>query len=600
MATEAPASGIDIPFDLASTIANLCAQAATAAGITPFSPEVAPADPKFGDYQANGCLAAAKAAKAKPRELAEKIIANLPADAARWFTTAIAGPGFINFTVKPESLVSWLKQYCSKEALSKGAAASCSLSGQHWVVDYSSPNTAKQMHVGHLRSAVIGEAICRLLEFVNVRVTRDNHIGDWGTQFGKLIWAYKRELNADALKAEPIEEFERLYKVGNSAATKDESVMEEARAELVKLQKGDEENIRIWKHINEVSMQAFQVIYDQLGIKHDLILGESFYNDKVDQVYEELTKIGLAQVSEGALIVLHPDHPRFCKQPFMVRKRDGASNYASTDLATALYRTEVLKCDGAAYVIDSRQADHCQQLFLTAKKWFEATGRKVFRMEHTMFGTVTGPGGTPLQTRSGDNVRLKTLLQEAVDASYTLVCAKNDEAKEEDRLSEDERRQIAQVVGIDSVQYSDLSQNRTSDYEFSLERMISLQGNTAPYLLYAVARICSIFAGLKVDPTSADAEAGASLISTPTEINLARKLVKFADVLQTTIAQLKPHFLCTYLYELAGEFSGFYKADRVNIDDAPVRARRVMLCARTLMTLQTGLGLLGLKTLQRM
>ena len=584
-----------VSFNLAADLDAALKSAAAAAGLADaaaFAPDVRTADARHGDFQANGVLGHAKARKLNPRATAEKLVAALPSAIARDYDLTIAGPGFINFTLKPAALFAWLRAHDSADHLRTGAATA--KHGQTWLVDYSSPNTAKQMHVGHLRSAVIGEAIARLLAFSGAHVVRDNHIGDWGTQFGKLIWAYKRQLDATALAREPLEEFERLYKAGNNAADADASVMDEARAELVKLQAGDAENLAIWKHINDVSLAAFQLIYDQLGIRFDVTLGESFYNDKVPRIYDELAACGLAVESEGALVVFHPEHPRFATQPFIIRKSDGAANYASTDLATILYRHEHFHADAAVYVIDSRQTDHCQQLFLTAQKWFERTGRKLPYLEHTAFGTVTGEDGKPLKTRSGENIKLKELLAEAEARAFALVSEKSAD------IPEAERRAIATVVGIGSVQYADLSQNRSSDYIFSWDKMISLDGNTAAYLLYAGARIHSIFRKLGVTPGHPATESCASALETPAELALARKLVKFADAIRLATDALRPHFLTLYLYELAGEFSAFYAADKVAVDDPAIRARRLLLCARTLLILETGLGLLGLRTLTRM
>ncbi|OIR07377.1 arginine--tRNA ligase [mine drainage metagenome] len=583
-----------VAFNLANAIDSALVKAAASAGLdaAAFSPDVRPADPRNGDYQANGVLGYAKSRKLNPRATAEQLVAALPAELRDAFEIAIAGPGFINFKARPALLQAWIDANADRSALETGAAAASGKAGQVWIVDYSSPNTAKQMHVGHLRSAVIGEAICRLLAFGGARVIRDNHIGDWGTQFGKLIWAYKRQRDEAALASEPLEEFERLYKAGNNAAEADPAVLDEARQELVKLQSGDPENLAIWSHINEVSLAAFQKIYDVLGIHFDLTLGESFYNDKVEAVYEALTRAGLAETSQGALVVFHPEHPRFKTQPFIIRKSDGAANYASTDLATIRYRTEHYHASGALYVVDKRQGDHFEQLFLTAKKWFEKEGWTLPHLQHVDFGTVLGENNKPLKTRSGDNIKLKDLLGEAVDRARRLVDEKSAE------LPEAERAEIASIVGVGSVQYADLSQNRSSDYVFSWDKMISLEGNTAAYLLYAGARIHSIFRKLGLKP--GQGESGATALETPTEIALARKLVKFADALQASIAQLCPHFLCTYLYELAGEFSAFYTADKVAVDDPGVRARRLQLCARTLLLLETGLNTLSLKTLQRM
>jgi arginyl-tRNA synthetase len=585
-----------LPFNVAAEIENAVKAAAAKAGfdLALFAPDVRPADPAHGDFQANGVLAYAKRQKQNPRALATQLV-GLIALPREECVIEVAGPGFINFRLTPAALQTWLAEYDSESHLRTGAASAST--GQTWIVDYSSPNTAKQMHVGHLRSAVIGEALCRLLAFGGAKVIRDNHIGDWGTQFGKIIWAYKRHLDKAALAADPLAEFERLYKVGHSAAEADEAVMGEARQELVKLQSGDPEARDIWQQIGAASLSAFQTIYDQLGIKFDLTLGESFYNDKVENVYRELTGCGLAEDSDGALVVFHDEHPRFSRhaerpQPFLVRKSDGASNYASTDLATILYRTEQIGATGAFYVVDKRQGDHFEQLFLTAKKWFEKTGRTLPRLEHVDFGTVLGEDGRPFKTKSGENIKLKDLLHEAHERTYKLVSEKSAD------IPEEERRQIAEIVGTGAVQYADLSQNRSSDYLFSWDKMISLEGNTAPYLLYAVARQYSIFRKAGLDPAAP--LAGASALETPTELALARKLVAFPAALQQASATLRPHFLCTYLYELAGQFSTFYNADKVIVDDPGIRARRLILCARTLVWLETGLHLLGLRTLQRM
>ncbi len=585
-----------VAFNLASAIDTVLRQTAATAGLdaSAFSPEVRAADPRHGDYQANGILGYAKARKLNPRALAEQLVAALPADFLQHFDIAIAGPGFINLSARPGLIDAWVRNFSTRQALASGAAAISGKSGQTWIVDYSSPNTAKQMHVGHLRSAVIGEALCRLLAFSGAKVIRDNHIGDWGTQFGKLIWAYKRQLDTEAFAREPLEEFERLYKAGNQAADADPAVLEEARQELVKLQSGDVENLAVWKRINEVSLEAFQSIYDRLGIRFDVTLGESFYNDKVEAVYESLSRCSLAELSQGALVVFHPEHPRYKTQPFIVRKSDGAANYASTDLATIRYRCEHFQASGSLYVVDKRQGDHFDQLFLTARKWFalELGNLKLPHLEHIDFGTVLGENNKPLKTRDGDNIKLKDLLGEAKDRARRLVDEKSSE------LSEAERTSISEIVGVGSVQYADLSQNRSSDYVFSWDKMISLEGNTAAYLLYAGARIHSIFRKLGLQPGCG--EEGASPLETPTEIALARKLVKFADAVQAATTQLRPHFLSTYLYELAGDFSTFYAADKVAVEEPALRARRLALCARTLLILETGLNLLGLRTLERM
>ena len=587
-----------VAFNLADdldTALKAAARAAALADAGAFAPEVRTADPRHGDFQANGVLGYAKARKLNPRAAADKLVTALPASLREHYDITVAGPGFINFILRPAALLTWLRNYDSEQHLRAGAAAAHA--GQTWVVDYSSPNTAKQMHVGHLRSAVIGEAISRMLAFTGARIIRDNHLGDWGTQFGKLIYGYKRWADPAALERDPIEELERLYKLGHNATPDGSPELEEARRELVQLQAGDPENVALWQKFTEASLRAFQEIYERLGIRFDHNLGESFYNDKVDRVYRELTEAGLAQESEGALVVFHPEHPRFKTQPFLVRKADGASNYASTDLATVLYREEHFKAHGIVYVTDFRQADHFEQLFLTAKKWFAAKNYPLPELHHVTFGAVTGEDGKALKTRSGDVLKLKDLLDEAVDRAFAIVSEKNPE------LPEPERRMIAQVVGIGAVQYADLSQNRSSNYVFSWDKMLALDGNTAPYLLYAVARIHSIFrkAGIDLSQSSArEFEATATVFETPTEIALARKLTKFPDAIRIATETLRPHYLCLYLFELAGDYSSFNNADKVLTDDPAIRARRLLLCARTLLLLETGLQLLGLRTLTRM
>jgi arginyl-tRNA synthetase len=588
-----------VSFNLAGELDTVFKTAAHSAGldVAAFAPEMRVADPKHGDYQVNGVLGYAKSRKENPRAIAEKLVAALPQNVRDLCEIAIAGPGFINVTLKPAPLLAWLNTHRILEALAGGAAAAHA--GQTWVVDYSSPNTAKQMHVGHLRSAVIGEAICRLLTFTGARVIRDNHLGDWGTQFGKLIYGFKRWADPVALAADPIEELERVYKLGHNATPEGSPALDEARQELVKLQNGDPENVALWKKFSEVSLGAFQEIYDRLGIKFDHHLGESFYNDKVDQVYRELTQVGLAEESDGALVVFHDEHPRFGRNverpnPFMVRKADGASGYASTDLATALYRAEHFHADGIVVVTDFRQTDHFEQLFLTVRKWFAATNRRVPELHHVTFGAVTGEDGKALKTRDGGTIKLKALLDEAVERAYATVAEKNPD------LPGPERRAIAETVGVGAIQYADLSQNRSSNYVFSWEKMLSLDGNTAPYLLYAVARIHSIFRKAGAAPGDPSAESAASLFETPNEIALARKLVKFPDAIRLATDSLRPHFLSLYLYELAGDYSSFNNADKVLLDDPAIRARRLLLCARTLLILETGLHLLGLRTLTRM
>ena len=584
---------MNVTFNLASELETALQDAAQTAGLEAdaLNTEVRTADPRHGDFQANGVLGYAKARKLNPRATAEQIVAALPEDLLARCEVSIAGPGFINFTFGADTLLDWLQKHDTVDHLKSGASAF--YQGQRFVVDYSSPNTAKQLHVGHIRSMVIGEAICRMLSFCGAEVTRDNHIGDWGTQFGKLIWGYKNLLDENALQTDALEELERLYKAADAATKEDAATLDAARAELVKLQQGDAENLALWKQIIAISSSAFQKVYDRLDIKFDHEHGESFYRDQLARVYQELEETGLSSESQSALVVFHPEHPRFKTQPFIVRKSDGASNYATTDLATMLYRTEHFKADAIIVLTDTRQSDHFQQLWLTTVKWYAAKNYPLPRFEHVSFGSILGDDGKAIKTRSGDPIRLHALLEEACDRAYTLVSEKSPD------IPEEERQEIGRTVGMGAVRYADLSQNRSSDYVFNWEKILSFEGNTAPYLLYAVTRIHSIFRKLDFDPATIET-ATAAAPETPTEQALARKLVGLAAVLNMTTEQLRPHFLCTYLYELAGAFSSFYSADKVLVEDEAVRARRLLLCARTLLVLETGLHMLGLRTLQRM
>ncbi len=564
-----------------------------------FNPELRLSDPRHADFQANGVLPAAKKSKANPRALATALLEALRASGEldeSLIQAEVAGPGFINFKLTPLALGAWLREYRDESKWRAGAASI--MKGRKVIIDYPSPNTAKQMHVGHLRPIVIGEAVARLIEFCGAKLIRDNHIGDWGTNFGILILAIRRSgFVCDAQSPTALEDLERLYKEGSALTKSDPVAMEAARAELAKLQAGDAENLALWHKIVEVSNAACQRIYDQFGLKTDVILGESFYRDKVDRVYAELQKFGLAEESEGALVVWHDDEPRFSrhaetKMPFIVRKKDGSSNYASTDLATLLYRFEHFQAEEIVYVTDGRQQDHFQQLFRTGSKWFAAAQRPLPRLRHVWFGTILGEDGKAIKTKSGDPVRLQSLIDEATERAFSAVSSKSPD------LPEAERRAIARAIGIAALRYADLASNRTMDYAFSWDKLLAFEGNTAPYLLYAVVRVRSIFR--KNNLEVGQGEEGASNPETPTEIALARKLLGFTNALDQSLEDLRPHHLCTYLHELAAAYGAFYAADTVNVDQPEVRARRLMLCSRTCSILETGLRLLAIEPVQRM
>jgi len=576
------------------------AAAVPALGAT-FDPQVRPAtDTRHGDFQANGILAAAKVAKANPRELAGQLLAALQSEdtlAQAGLEVEVAGPGFLNFRLTPAALAAWIASYPDADAWRKGASAL--YAGRKVVIDYPSPNTAKQMHVGHLRPIVIGEAVARLLEFCGARLTRDNHIGDWGTNFGILILAIRRKgFQLDASSPTALEDLEALYKEGSALTKADPAALDAARAELAKLQAGDPANLALWERIVAVSNAACQRVYDQFGLRVDLTLGESFYRDKVDRVYRELARHGLAEESDGALVVWHDEVSRYSrhaetKLPFIVRKKDGSSNYASTDLATLLYRVEELGAEEIVYVTDGRQQDHFQQLFLTADKWFKAAGRKLPRLRHVWFGTILGEDGKAIKTKSGDPVRLQALIDEATAKAFEKVTEKSGELPEAER-----REVIAPRIGIAALRYADLVPSRTMDYRFSWDKMLAFEGNTAPYLLYQAVRVRSVFRHAGLQP--GQGEAGATPPETPGEIALARKLLGFSAALDEACAGLHPHVLCTYLHELAGAYSSFYADNKVLVDEPAVRARRLALCARTSALLESGLRLLGIEPLERM
>ena len=560
-----------------------------------FDASVRAADPRFADFQINGALPYAKQAKKNPREVANELIGEFKKRGSFDETLveiSVAGPGFINFKLTPKFLKKWLELYKGQAAL-KDAAKSF-FSGRKAVIDFPSPNTAKQMHVGHLRPMVIGEAIQRLLRFCGADMVCDNHIGDWGTNFGILIYGIKSEnYILDPKNENALEDLERMYKSGSAKAKADPACADAARDELVKLHNGDPENTRLWQDIVNISKISFDRMYERMSLTIDVTLGESFYRDKVGRIYKELEEIGLAQEDQGALVVFLKDHPRFAIQPFIIRKKDGASNYASTDLATVLYRGEHFGAEEIIYVTDGRQQDHFQQLFLTVEKWFGAKGYRKPFLRHVWFGTILGEDGKAIKTKSGEPVKLKSLLDEAVARAEKIVRAKSPD------MPEEEIAKIAETVGVAALRYADLSQNRSSDYVFSWDKMLAFDGNTAPYLLYAVARIHSIFrkAGIAED---ADFESGAEELDTPQEIELARKLIALPSVFDQTLAELRPHLLCTYLYELAGVFSTFYNANKVMVEDKAVMAKRLMLCARTMEILETGLRLLAIEPLQKM
>jgi len=540
-------------------------------------------EPKFGDYQTNALIGLAKRNKIDPREFAEQVIDKL--DVADFCELVeVAGPGFLNFRLKTESISDILVSACRGEHL----FFSIEKQPRTIVIDYSSPNVAKPMHVGHIRSTILGYTLAKAFRLLGHRVVTDNHIGDWGTQFGKLLVGWKENLDKNALSVDALAEMERLYKLVNAACDNDEAVLERVRRELVKLQDGDEENLSIWREMIELSRHQFDEIYSRLKVDFDETLGESFYNDRLKGIVDELTERGIAEESEGAKIVYFNESKALKKHPAMVQKSDGAANYTTTDLATMEYRENSWQPSEVIYVTDGRQQLHFQQLFELYTRW---KPEHAMKLNHVWFGAILGEDGKPFKTRSGEIIRLNYLLNEAEQRAFDVVTEKSPD------IGENERREIARVVGIGALKYADLSGNRQSDYVFSWDNMLSLVGNTAPYLLYAYTRICSIFR--KLDGETILKPEFFELTQAE-ELNLAKHLLRFGLVLEQVVEECRPNFLCNYLYELAGYYASFYENCPVLQTEGEIRTQRLALCDLTGKVLKTGLETLGLETTERM
>ncbi|TBV06567.1 arginine--tRNA ligase [Stutzerimonas kirkiae] len=564
----------------------------SAEGVLPAGP--APAiqventrDKSHGDFASNIALMLAKPAGLKPRELAEKLIAALPADAGI-SKVEIAGPGFLNFFQNTAALAERLDAALADERLGVRKASPL----QRVVVDLSAPNLAKEMHVGHLRSTIIGDSVARVLEFLGDEVVRQNHVGDWGTQFGMLL-AYMQEQPVD--DGAGLSDLESFYRAAKKRFDESAEFADRARELVVRLQAGDSDCLRLWQRFNEISLSHCQGVYQRLGVKlgMDDVKGESAYNDDLPRVVEDLRAQGLLTESDGALCVFMEQfrNAEGNPLPLIVQKAGGGYLYATTDLAATRYRSRVLKADRALYFVDQRQALHFQMFFAAAR--LAGFVDPHFDMEHMGFGTMNGADGRPFKTRDGGTVKLVDLLDEAEQRAYALVKGKNP------TLDEAELRQIAHAVGIGAVKYADLSKHRTSDYSFNFEHMLSFEGNTAPYLLYAYTRVASIFRKLDGD-LDAPLE-GRIALQAEQEQALAAKLAQFAEVLNGVGEKGVPHLLCAYLYDLAGLFSSFYEHCPVlTAEDPATRQSRLRLAALTGRTLRQGLQLLGLETLERM
>jgi len=588
-----------------SLLAKKLSGALAAAGL-PDAGELTPAtDPRFGDYQTNAALVLGKQRGENPRELAEKIIGQLNVgDLCE--PPVVAGPGFINFTLRSSAVAEKTARILGDERLGVAETES----PRRIVIDFGSPNVAKPMHVGHIRSTVLGDALARIATFLGHEVIRDNHIGDWGTQFGMVIYGWKNLLDQRALQQDPLTEIVRIYKETNALATSDPQVREACRQELVKLQAGDKENIDIWNECVAFSMQDFEHVYELLDIHYDIQCGESFYNDRLPGVVQRLLKSGIAEISEGAVVVFFRDIPELVDRPCIIRKRDGGFNYATTDMATIDYRLDDLKADSVWYVVGAPQTLHFKQIFEIAR-------RQGYRadLRHITFGSILGEDRKLMKTRSGENVPLRELLKEACKRARKIIDEKNPD------LTEAEKVDVAQKIGIAAVKYADLSQYRMTDYVFSWEKMLSLQGNTAPYLQNAYVRIRSIFrkAGESRVPASvcaAETETGHPpsqsygearrpvatklTLTNSAEINLAKRLCQFAEIVPHVLNDFRPNILANYLFEVANSFHTFYEACPVLKSEEPARSSRLALCDLTGQVLYRGLDLLGIKVPEKM
>jgi len=563
-----------------SVLAKKLSDALAAAGLPDAGELTLASDPRFGDYQTNAALILGKQRGENPRVLAEKIVAHFVTDDL-CEPPAVAGAGFINFTLRAAAVAEKTMEVLRDDRLGVAEAKST----QRIVIDFGSPNVAKPMHVGHIRSTVLGDALARIAQFLGHEVIRDNHIGDWGTQFGMVIYGWKNLLDRQALQRNPLAEIVRIYKETNERAARDPEVREACRQELIKLQAGDKENLDIWNECVAFSMQDFERVYKLLDIHYDIQCGESFYHDRLSGVVERLLESGIAEISEGAVVVFFRENSELADKPLIIRKRDGGFNYATTDLATIDYRMNDLKADAVWYVVGAPQILHFKQIFEIARREGYTA-----ELRHITFGSVLGEDRKLMKTRSGENVPLRELLEEACKRARKIIEEKNPQ------LSDDEKSDIAQKIGIGAVKYADLSQYRMTDYVFSWDKMLSLQGNTAPYLQNAYVRIRSIFRKAGESAPRIDE----LVLADSAEINLAKRLCQFAESVPQVLNDFRPNILANYLFEAANSFHTFYEACPVLKSEEPTRSSRLALCDLTARVLKHGLGLLGIQVPEKM
>jgi arginyl-tRNA synthetase len=555
-------------------------------------------DPRFGDYQANCAMPLSKVLGKKPRDLAMEIARHLDCEGLE--TPEIAGPGFINLRFRKD----WLAEQTRHVALGESLGIEPAAKPLTLIIDFSSPNVAKPMHVGHLRSTIIGDALAKLHRALGHRVITDNHLGDWGTQIGMLLYGYKNYRDEAALKADPIRELSRLYVLVRRQMKESEDaeestsdpIAEAARLETAKLHAGDPENTRLWQMMMPWCLEEIDRIYRRLGVHFDHCFGESYYNNMLPDVVADLLAKGIAQESQGAVAIFDEEEP-----PALIRKKDGAFTYTTTDLATVQYRVKTWNPDAILYVVDARQALHFQNLFTACRRW----GYDRVRLEHVSFGSVLGADRRPIKTREGGSVELDALLDEAVERAAQIYQSSRAERRERGEdvplLAEAEQRRIAEVVGIGAVKYADLSQNRASDYVFSWDKMLAMDGNTATYMQYAYARIQSIFRKGGLDEAALSQDPPRPVLEGSYERALSLQILRLPEVLQAAAAEYKPNLLTGYLWDLSKSYSSFYQNCPVLKADSPEeRASRLLLCNLAARTIRKSLAILGIQTVERM
>ncbi len=542
---------------------------------------------QFGDYQANGVMAAAKKMGMPPRQLAEKVIELLDLDGIAE-KTEIAGPGFINIFLSPDWLTAQLETALADNKLGLTPVEPMTIA-----IDYSAPNVAKQMHVGHLRSTIIGDAAARTQEYLGHKVIRCNHVGDWGTQFGMLIAYLEKMQNEDAGDM-ALADLEAFYREAKKHYDEDEVFAERARGYVVKLQGGDEYCRTMWRKLVDITMQQNQETYNRLNVTltEDDVMGESLYNDMLPGIVSDLMNRGIAEESEGAIVVYLDEFKNKEGEPMgvIIRKKDGGYLYTTTDIACAKYRHDVLHADRVLYYIDSRQHQHLMQAWTIVRK--AGYIPESMTLEHHMFGMMLGKDGKPFKTRAGGTIRLSDLLDEAVERAEKLIREKNSD------MPEDELKQLAEVVGIGAVKYADLSKSRTTDYIFDWDNMLAFEGNTAPYMQYAYTRVASVFKRADID---ADSLTQPIILTDDRERQLAARLLQFEETITAVAREGLPHMMCSYLYDLAGLFSGFYEhCPILAAESEELRQSRLKLALLTQKTLKAGLDTLGIGTVEKM